>query len=53
MSMFYALAAVLGLTVVFAGKKNACQQSPPPTEQCYLEIDDAYRSWFLVQQAIW
>ena len=36
--MFYALSAALDT-------KNACQQSPPPTEQCYLEINKACRSW--------
>jgi hypothetical protein len=33
--------------VTFADTTNAFQQSPPPTEQCYLEIDDAYTSWYL------
>jgi hypothetical protein len=33
--------------VTFADTKNAFQQSPPPTEQCYLEVDDAYASWHL------
>ena len=46
MRLFFALSAALGLTIVFADTKNAYQQSPPPTEQCYLEIDDAYRSWY-------
>jgi hypothetical protein len=46
MRLFFALSAALGLTIVFANTKNAYQQSPPPTEQCYLEIDDAYRSWY-------
>lgn len=45
MRMFYALCAVLGLVVTFADTTNAYQQSPPPSKQCYLEIDDAYRSW--------
>ena len=46
MRLFYALSAALGLIIVFADTKNAYQQAPPPTEQCYLEIDDAYRSWY-------
>ncbi len=46
MRLFYALSAALGLVIVFADTKNAYQQSPPPTEPCYLEIDDAYCSWY-------
>jgi hypothetical protein len=42
MWLFYALSTTLGLVIVFADTKNAYQQSPPPTEPCYLEIDDAY-----------
>jgi hypothetical protein len=45
MRLFFALAAALGLLVTIADTTNAYQQSPPPTEKCYLEIDDAYRSW--------
>jgi hypothetical protein len=47
--LFYALSTALGLVIVFADTKNAYQQSPPPTEPCYLEIDDAYRSWYCKQ----
>jgi hypothetical protein len=46
MRLFFALSAALGLTVVFADTKNAYQQSPPPSVPCYLEIDDAYCSWY-------
>lgn len=47
MRLFFALSALLGLVVTFADTKNAYQQSPPPTKQCYLEIDHAYyRSWY-------
>ena len=46
MRLFYALSAALGLTIVFADVKNAYQQAPPPTEPCFLEIDDAYQSWY-------
>ena len=46
MKMFFALAASQGLVVTTADTSNAFQQSPPPTRQCYLEIDDAYRSWY-------
>jgi hypothetical protein len=49
MRLFYALSAALGLVIVFADTKNAYQQLPPPTEPCYLEIDDAYRSWYCKQ----
>jgi hypothetical protein len=49
MRLFYALSATLGLVIVFADTNNAYQQLPPPTEPCYLEIDDAYRSWYCKQ----
>jgi hypothetical protein len=39
----------LGLVIVFADTKNAYQQLPPPTEPCYLEIDDAYCSSYCKQ----
>ena len=42
MCLFYALSTALGLTFVFANVKNAYQQAPPPTEPCFLEINDAY-----------
>jgi hypothetical protein len=48
MQLFYALSAGLGLVIVFADTKNAYQQLPPPTEPCYLEIDDAYHSWLVL-----
>ena len=41
-----ALIALLGFIAVFADCKNAFQQSPPPTVQCYLDIDKSYRSWY-------
>ena len=46
MRLFFALAALHGLIVIVADMSNAFQQSPPPTEQCYLQIDDAYQSWY-------
>jgi len=46
MCLFFALAALHALIVIVADTSNAFQQSPPPTEQCYLQIDDAYRSWY-------
>ena len=46
MHLFFAIAAAKGLVITIADTKNAFQQSPPPTKQCYLEIDDAYHSWY-------
>jgi len=46
MHLFFALAAVHGLIVIIADTTNAFQQSPPPMEQCFLQIDDAYHSWY-------
>jgi hypothetical protein len=45
--LFFAIAASQNKVVTFADTTNAFQQSPPPTEQCYLEIDEAYASWHL------
>jgi hypothetical protein len=45
--LFFAVPASQSKLVTFADTTNAFQQSPPPTEQCYLEIDDAYTSWHL------
>lgn len=46
MRLFFALAAIHGCTVTIADTKNAFQQSPPPTEQCYVAVDDAIQSWY-------
>jgi len=46
MRLFFALCAVLSFLVFFADTKNAYQQAPPPTEQCYVEIDDALESYY-------
>jgi len=46
MHLFFALAALHALIVIVADTNNAFQQLPPPTEQCYLQIDDAYHSWY-------
>jgi len=46
MCLFFALAAVHGLIVIVTNTTNAFQQSPPPMEQCFLQIDDAYCSWY-------
>jgi len=46
MHLFFALAAVNGLIIIIADTTNAFQQLPPPTEQCFLQINDAYCSWY-------
>jgi len=46
MCLFFALAALHALIVIVADMSNAFQQLPPPMEQCYLQIDDAYHSWY-------
>jgi hypothetical protein len=46
MRLFFAVAAATGFVVTIADTANAFQQSPPPSQQCYLEVDDAYRSWY-------
>jgi Reverse transcriptase (RNA-dependent DNA polymerase) len=45
--LLYAIAEFLGKVVTFADATNVYQQSPPPSNQCYLMIDDAYHSWYL------
>jgi len=44
--LFFALSAGLDFLVRYGDTKNAYQQSPPPTVPCFLEIDDAYASWY-------
>jgi hypothetical protein len=44
--MFFAIAAAKGLIITTADTSNAYQQSPPPTQKCYMMIDDAFRSWY-------
>jgi hypothetical protein len=46
MRLFFALSAIHGCTVTIADTKNAFQQSPPPTEDCFLQIDEAIASWY-------
>ena len=46
MRLFFALAAVEGMIVTFGDSTNAYQMTPLPTLQCYLEIDEAYCSWY-------
>jgi len=42
----FAIAAVTNKIVIIADTTNAYQQSPPPTKPCFLEIDEAYCSWY-------
>ena len=46
MHLFFALATAVGLIITFGDTKNVYQQSPPPSKLCYLEINDAYCSWY-------
>ncbi len=46
MKLFFAISAATNKIVIIADTTNAYQQSPPPTKPCFLEIDEAYRSWF-------
>jgi len=47
MKLFFALAAIHNKIVIISDTMNAYQQSPPPTKPCFLEIDEAYRLWYL------
>ena len=44
---FIALAVNRGYYICFGDVENAYQQSPPPTIDCYLEIDDTVFDWYL------
>jgi len=46
MKLFFVIAAVSNKIAIIADTTNAFQQSPPPTKPCFLEINDAYRSWY-------
>jgi len=46
MKLFFAIAAVKNKIITIADMTNAFQQSPPPMKLCFLEIDEAYRSWY-------
>jgi hypothetical protein len=46
MKLFFGLCALYCLIVTIGDSDNAYQQSPPPSKQCHMAIDDAYRSWF-------
>jgi hypothetical protein len=47
MKLFFSLCALCCLIATFGDSDNAYQQSPPPSKQCYMAIDEAYVSWFL------
>lgn len=47
MRLFLALAAVNGLQVTIGDVVNAFQSlNPPPTDLCYVEVDEAYIDWY-------
>ncbi len=46
MKLFFAIVALMNKIVTIADTTNAFQQSPPPTKPCFLEIDEAYQSWY-------
>jgi hypothetical protein len=46
MRLFYGLCALLDMIILNGDVDNAYQNSPSPTEPCYLEADEAYRSWY-------
>lgn len=46
MKLFFGLCALLGFIVTYGDVDNAYQNSPSPTEPCFLETDEAYRSWY-------
>ena len=46
MRMFVALVAQCGYIISIADTSNTYQQSPPLTRACYMEVDEAYASWY-------
>ena len=44
---FLAICATRGYYVAFGDVENAYQQSPPPTVDCFLEVDDTVADWYL------
>ena len=44
---FIAIAVNRGYYLCFGDVENAYQQSPPPTIDCFLEIDDTIQDWYL------
>jgi hypothetical protein len=47
MKLFFGLCAFLEMIVLLGDVDNAYQNSPSPTEPCFLEADEAYCSWYL------
>jgi hypothetical protein len=46
MKLFYALCAYLLFVITCGDVDNAYQNSPSPTEPCYLKADEAFCSWY-------
>jgi hypothetical protein len=46
LKLFFALCALYCMIVSFGDSDNAYQQSPPPSKQCYMAVDEAYASWY-------
>jgi hypothetical protein len=44
--LFLAMCAQRGYYVTFGNVENAYQQSPPPSIDCFLEIDDTIDDWY-------
>jgi hypothetical protein len=45
MQLFLGISAVEGMLIIYGDTTNSYHQSPPPTKQCYVTVDNAYRSW--------
>ncbi len=44
--LFFAICAAKGYIVGFGDVNNAYQQSPPPSVDCFIEIDDTVEDWY-------
>ena len=44
--LFFAICASKGYIVGFGDVNNAYQQSPPPSVDCFIEIDDTVEDWY-------
>ena len=44
---FLPICAERGYYVTFGDVENAYQQSPPPSIDCFLEVDDVIYDWYL------
>ena len=44
--LFFAICAVRGYYIGFGDVDNAYQQSPPPSVDCFLEVDDTIHDWY-------